>query len=142
MVPIVTLENRWGIGMLKRAHQLSAGNLWRVFFVSLGLALVVLVFAFVLLALAGLIGALLEATPSQPVDRSNVALLVLQALVVVISVLFQAASSPIFAAAPLLAYLDLRIRREAYDLELLTAAVEERVAAMRAPAPMPGQVGP
>jgi hypothetical protein len=84
---------------------------------------------------------MLGANSAEPVDRSNTAALVLQAITTVITDLFGAAWSPVFAAAPLLAYLDLRIRREAFDLELLTTAVEARVSAAQAPTAAPGQVG-
>jgi hypothetical protein len=142
LIPVVMVENRCGIGALQRARQLSAGNLWRVFIIALGLGLVFLFWCCVLGALAGVAGALLFSNPSEPMDRSNTTTLVLEAASTVISDLFGAAWSPLIATAPLLAYLDLRIRREAYDLELLTNAVEERVAAARAPVAAPGQSAP
>jgi hypothetical protein len=142
LIPIVIMENRGGIGAFQRARRLAAGNLWRVFFVALGLALVTIVFSVVLVALAELPRALLGVGPSGTLDRTNPVAVVLQAVSTVISNLFGAAWYPLFAAAPVLAYLDLRIRREAYDLELLTNAVEDRVAAARAPVATPGQTGP
>jgi hypothetical protein len=142
LIPVVVTENCGGISAFQRARRLCAGNLWRVFFVVLGLALITVVFWVVLVALAELPQALLGAGPSGALDRSNPIAVVLQAVSTVISNLFGAAWYPLFAAAPLLTYLDLRIRREAYDLELLTNAVEERVAAARAPVATPGQTGP
>jgi hypothetical protein len=142
LVPIVTVENRGGLAAFRRARELSAGNLWRVFFVALGLVLVVLVFAFVLVALAEIFVVMLGYNPAEPVDRSSTSALILQAVVTVVSDLFSATWSPLIAAAPLLAYLDLRIRREAYDLELLTSAVEQRLAVTRAPVAVPGPAGP
>jgi len=47
--------------------------------------------------------------------------------VTLLLVLFQSAWTPALAAAQYLMYVDLRIRREAYDLELLAGAVEGRV---------------
>src|SRR5262249_19227629 len=54
-----------------------------------------------------------------------VALLVRAGLLLLDAVI-QSAWLPVLATAQLLLYLDLRIRREAYDLELLTEAVEAR----------------
>jgi hypothetical protein len=142
LVSIVTVENRGGLAAFRRARELSTGNLWRVFFVALGLVLVVLVFAFVLVGLAGIVEIMLGYNPSEPVDRLSTAALVVRAVATVISDLFGAAWSPLIATAPLLAYLDLRIRREAYDLELLTTAVEQRVAAARPPLALPRPTGP
>jgi hypothetical protein len=142
LIPIVVMENRGGFNAFQRARRLAAGNLWRVFFVALGLGLVTIVFSVVLVAPAELPRALLGVGPSGALDRTNPVAVLLQAVSTVISNLFGAAWYPLFAAAPLLAYLDLRIRREAYDLEILTSAVEERVAATRAHVAAPGQTGP
>jgi len=146
LLPIVVVENRGGLGAFHRARQLAAGNMWRLFFLALGLGLVVFIFLLVLVALAGLVASLLGTDQAETVDRSDSATLLLQAGVIVVSVLFEAAWSPVFTAAQLLVYLDLRIRREAYDVELLATAAEARAAAARssslAVGPMPGQVGP
>ena len=146
LVPIVVAENRGGVGAFSRARRLAAGNLWRLFFLGVGLTLVVSVFFFVLVTLAGLVEASLGTPRTATVDQTNTTSLVLQAVVIVIAVIFQAAWSPVFAAAQLLAYLDLRIRQEAYDIELLTSAVEARVATERALSlaarPTPGPLTP
>jgi hypothetical protein len=60
--------------------------------------------------------------------------ILLGAVVMLVTVLFQSAWTPVLAAAQLLMYLDLRIRREAYDLELLVAAVEARQSAEKSAA--------
>jgi hypothetical protein len=145
MAPVVVVENRGGVGALERARKIAAGNLWRIFFVGLGLLFVILIFVLVLITLAGLIGAMTGMQAGAAPDRSNPAALLLQAGTTMILMLFQSAWTPVFAAAQLMLYIDLRIRREAYDIELLTEAVEERVQAAKGPAslltPLPGQAG-
>lgn len=127
VAPIVVLENRGGTGALERARQLSSGQLWRVFFLSMSLLFVILVFTIVLLALAGLAATLTGTDQAPTPDRSSTAEIALQAVMTLVLVLFQSAWTPVLAAAQYLMYVDLRIRREAYDLELLAGAVEARV---------------
>jgi hypothetical protein len=145
MAPVVVVENRGGFGALERARKVAAGNLWRIFFVGLGLLFVTLVFSLVLVTLAGLIGAMTGLQSGVAPDRSDPAVLLLQAGTTIILMLFQSAWTPVFAAAQLMLYIDLRIRREAYDIELLVQAVEERVQAAKDLAslaiPLPGQAG-
>jgi hypothetical protein len=146
LLPIVVVENRGGVAAFNRARELSRGQVWRLFVLALGLALVVLIFLLVLATLAGLAASFLGVDQPDQIDRSSSMMLLVQAGVIVLSLLFQAAWSPVFAAAQLLLYLDLRIRREAYDLDLLADAAEARVATARSLAstssPLPGQVGP
>jgi hypothetical protein len=143
LMPIVVVENRGGVAAFKRARELSGGHLWRLFVLALGLGLAIFIFALALVALASVVVALVAPNQAEAIDLSNSAELLGEAVGIVLTILFQAVWWPLLAAAQLLLYLDLRIRREAYDLELLAEAAEARVAAARAAvSAVLGQVGP
>jgi len=147
--PVAMLESRnwWNsFPLLRRTQQLAAGQTWRLFFLALGLGLLGLIISGVLGALVVLLGATGGLDLQHPPDLSSGTGVLLWAAYLLVSALANSAQAPVFTTAQLLAYVDLRIRREAYDVELLATAAEARAAAARAPSlavgPMPGQVGP
>jgi hypothetical protein len=145
LIPVIMVENRGWFGLLKRPRQLAAGNLWRLFFLALGLGLLALIVSGVLGALVVLIATTGGIDLQHPPDLSSGTGVLIWAGYLFVSALANSAWAPAVTTAQLLAYLDLRIRREAYDIELLTQAVEERVQAAKDPAslitPLPGQAG-
>jgi hypothetical protein len=150
LVPVIVAE-RCGFGALARCRRLATGNLWRVVFLYLGLLLVGLIFLGVLGGMLELVHALTGTNMLLPPDRTNPTDVLTRAGFLIVDTVVQAAWLPLTPIACLLAYLDLRVRREAYDLELLTAAVETRVGRPpTAPAgaggtyhePSPGTAGP
>src|SRR5262249_34254374 len=90
------------------------------------------------LGLAALIYPLTGTNPLIPPDRSNQVATLIYAGVLLADAVIRSAWVPIVWIVQLMAYLDLRVRREAYDLELLTAAVEARAAARQASQPPGG----
>jgi hypothetical protein len=135
LTPVVVAENRGGVGALERARVLARGDLWRVFFVGLGLMLVVLFFN---AAVFGLIGLGLASsgedstTPSRPADSTlEYAGMIVGVLVYTLS---QSAWTPLLIITQTLLYVDLRVRKESYDLELVTETLEARAAARAAAA--------
>jgi hypothetical protein len=128
--PICVLENRGGVGALRRAWRLSSGEMWRLFFLFLGLFFASILFASVMMGLVALLALFLGfqqasegSAATGPMATAAMAVFVLaQSLV-------QGAWTPFWTNTQLLAYRDLRIRKEAYDLEALTTSIEARVAA-------------
>jgi hypothetical protein len=80
----------------------------------------------VLLGLGGLIVAVTGTDPNAPADSLNRTTIFLQASVALVFGLINAAWTPVVTTAQLMTYVDFRIRREAYDLELLTRTVKAR----------------
>lgn len=146
LLPVILTENRGWSGVVKRPRQLAEGNLWRLFFAGLGLLLIWLIVMGVLAGFLALVVATVGFDPTRTVGlTSGVGRVMLGAYVLAAAVV-QSAWIPILTTTQALIYLDLRIRREAYDVELLTTAVEARVAAARAAVPpigpLPDQVSP
>jgi hypothetical protein len=137
VVPVSVVERR-GFGALGRCRRLAAGNVWRLVFLYLGLLLVGVIYWGVLIGMLGLVRALTGTNALLPPDRSNPTDVVAHAGFLIADSVVQAAWLPVTPIASLLAYLDLRIRREAYDLELVTEAVETRVARPAAAPAAPG----
>jgi hypothetical protein len=143
LTPVAVVENRGGIGALERARKLAQGELWRLFFIGIGLMMVVGVFNLAMLGLVGLlvgVFGLEDAAPGEPVDST--VQYVAFAVIYLVYTLSQSAWAPLLTLTQSLAYVDLRIRKEAYDLELLTGEVEARVAAARSAIPAPGGTPP
>lgn len=148
VIPVIVMEGR-GAGALSRARQLAQGNLWRLFFVHLGLMLVVLLYMLVLGALAALAYSVTRVNPLLPPDRGDPQEVVVYSAMLLLDAVLQYSWLPVATNAMLLAYLDLRVRREALDLDLLASGVEARIAARSSPAnreaaagePYPGAAG-
>jgi hypothetical protein len=148
LVPVVVVEGR-SFRALGRCRQLAEGNMWRLLVLALGLFGVSFVLSFVLGALIGLATVLGGNQGNVPAGDAGSMTILVQAGVLVVATLINGAVMPLWMSAVVLLYADLRIRQEAYDLELLTRAVETRVETARGPrtatgttgAPAPGQVG-
>jgi hypothetical protein len=145
LAPVAVGENRGGVRALERCRWLAAGQLWRLVAIMLGLALVVLIFNLAILGMVGLlvgVFGLEDTAPGEPVDTT--AQYVAYVVIFLVYTLSQSAWAPLLTLTQCLTYVDLRIRKEAYDLELLTEAAEARVttAPPVAPSPMPGHMPP
>jgi hypothetical protein len=127
LIPVIIAENR-GADALARCRRLSAGNLWRLVILSVELFLVMLVLFSILSALRGLLQGMTGINTWQLPDRTNPTELLMYAGITLTEALVLDAVLPISMGACTLAYVDLRIRREALDLELLSAETERRVA--------------
>lgn len=132
LTPVVMVENRGGIGALERARQIAAGNLWRLFILALGLLLVFFPVWSVVGAAIGVIAGLQAAVPP---ERTSAGTVLIEAGVMLVVAVIQSAWAPVLSTAQLMMYLDLRMRREAYDLELITASVEARAERARRSVP-------
>jgi hypothetical protein len=131
LAPVVVVECR-GFGALLRPVRLAAGNVWRLFLLSQGLMLVIVIYLAVLGSLAALVYVTTGVNPILPPEGMDPVVLLTYSGVTVADSLIQSAWLPVWTNAQLLMYIDLRIRREAYDLELLSEAVETRVAGRKA----------
>jgi hypothetical protein len=142
-LPVIMGENRGWFEMLRRPVDLTGNHLWRLFFVALGVGFIGIIIASVLFGLEGLVEGVAGIDPNHP-DFSNGVGMAIFAAYLLAGALIQSAWAPVVTTVQTLVYVDLRIRREAFDLELLTSGVEARLAAERAPAPTgtpaPGQV--
>ena len=110
IVPIVVLEGSSGTAALGRSRELMKGNLGKAF----GLGFVVGIIGAIFGAILGFVVALIP-WPSHM-------------LAIFIQNLANAFVLPIQTAPILLLYYDLRIRKEAFDLQMLASAVEQQPA--------------
>jgi hypothetical protein len=116
-VPALMLEQVGIAGAVARGYRLTAGQFWRTFGIALLTVVLVNVAGGILsfpISLVGQVGVL-------AVDEGNALLLLIatQGLATVVSTAFVA---PFTAAVTSLQYLDARIRKEAYDVELMRQA--------------------
>jgi hypothetical protein len=116
-VPALMLEDVGVLGAVGRGRRLTQGQFWRTFGIALLTVVVVNVAGGILsfpISLAGQLGVL-------AVDEDNALLLLVasQGLATVVSTAFVA---PFTAAVTSLQYLDQRMRKEGYDVELMRQA--------------------
>jgi len=116
-VPALMLEGVGVFGALGRGFRLSRRQFWRIFGIALLTLLITGVASQVLATPLGLIGQV--AISALGPQYELLGLVVVQA---VTSVLTAAFVSPFSGAVTSLQYLDQRIRKEAYDVELMTQA--------------------
>jgi hypothetical protein len=117
-VPALLLEQVKGVSALGRSISLVTGNFWRTFAALLAALLLVFFVALV-------IGSLLAALTVAATDDDTVGALALTSLSDLIADLVTA---PFLAALIIVAYLDLRVRKEAFDLQVLANAMGGRPA--------------
>jgi len=113
--PAMVVERLGVFSSMNRAWALSKGQFWRIFGIALLTQLVVGVVSQILavpLAVVAVAGAFL-------IDDPTVAALVYVFANYVSLILGQALSTPFSAAVQALQYVDQRIRKEAYDVELI-----------------------
>jgi hypothetical protein len=129
-IPVLLTEDVRGLGALRRSFRLVRGRWWGTFgVVLLGSLLVSIVSGL----LTGIGSALVF------VAEDTFAAFVLNAVVSILSALV---TTPFYAAFVVVLYVDLRVRKEAFDLELLAerigVAPGEDAPARRAAQPLPG----
>jgi hypothetical protein len=117
-VPPLMLEQVGVFGAIGRGFTLTRRQFWRTFGIALLTALVTGVAANVLSLPLGLVGAGAAAAVPDP----QTAVLVSVAAQALGSVLSTAFTAPFTSAVTCLQYVDQRIRKEAYDMELLAQA--------------------
>ena len=123
LVPSVLMIERMGIrGSIARSWSLTEGYFWRTFGISALVTVIVFVVSQVvslpLNFIAPIAGGLID-PQGQKGGGAIVLVAVLSVLVVVIAVVFQSITSVVQSATTALIYLDLRIRKEGLDLELV-----------------------
>ena len=112
-VPVLMLEGLKGTKALGRSNQLIKDHWWQAF----GFLLVAYLLMFVI---AFMIGGILGAISFAAVDEESVTAIVLNN---VVNLFAQVLTTPFIAAATIVLYFDLRIRKEAFDLQLLAQAI-------------------
>jgi hypothetical protein len=112
-VPVLMLEGLKGTKALGRSNQLIKDHWWQAFGFLLVAYLLMFVVSFIL---GGIFGAVMFAT----VDDESVTAVVLNN---VVNLLAQVVTTPFIAAATIVLYFDLRIRKEAFDLQLLAQSI-------------------
>jgi Membrane domain of glycerophosphoryl diester phosphodiesterase len=111
--PAVVFERTGPFAAIGRSWALTKGNWWRVF----GTLLVVFLITFVLqIVLAGVVGGLLAAGDS--VSELTAAI-----VLTLVNLLTLALTYPLWASVTSVVYYDLRVRNEAFDLQLLAQGV-------------------
>ena len=123
LVPSVLMIERMSIrGSIARSWSLTEGYFWRTFGISALVAVIVGVVSQVvslpLNFIAPIAGGLID-PQGQKGGGAIVLVAVLSVLVVMIAVVFQSITSVVQSATTALIYLDLRIRKEGLDLELV-----------------------
>lgn len=109
---VVVLEGESGIKALKRAMSLSKGHYWRLLGLILLLSLLIFALVFVASLVFGFVLAAVEAVFGTGVLDVAIAVL--------LGALLQGVMYPLFFIAIVLLYYDLRARKEAYDVEMLS----------------------
>ncbi len=116
-VPALMLEDVGVLGAIGRGYRLTRGQFWRTFGIAL-LTVVLTQVAGGVLSLPFTIGGQIG-TLAVDADLALLVLIVSQALGTVVSTAF---TTPFASAVASLQYLDQRMRKEAYDVELMTQA--------------------
>jgi len=117
--PALVIERKGALASIARSWKATGGIFWK----SVGIyALVVLVFVIVYGIIVG---------PVQfPITQNILAGLPVSAasiwLMTILSTIISTLSIPVFAAARILLYYDVRIRKEAFDLEILAAELDRK----------------
>lgn len=101
--PVVVLEEKWGPAALRRSRELIRGNIGKAFLLAMVVSLITMVFSWIL-------GIVVASVPWPHEMAAPVVVNMLQVLIV-----------PLQSAPFLLLYYDLRIRKEAFDLEQLAS---------------------
>ncbi len=116
-VPALMLEQVGVFGAIGRGFRLSRRQFWRLFGIALLTLLIAQVAAFVLVLPISFLGQLVTLAGGS--EYAVLGLVGTQALSSVVSAAFV---TPFTAAVASLLYLDQRIRKEAYDIDLMTQA--------------------
>jgi len=106
-VPVLLIEGTVGMGAITRSQQLVSGRWWSTFGTLAVSQLLALVVALPFSAVVGVAGAL------------SASGLVLGLLTGVVTVVTSVLTTPFIAAVTWVIYVDLRVRKEGFDLELL-----------------------
>lgn len=117
-VPALMLEDVGVIGAIRRGFRLTKGQFWRTFGIALLTVLIAQIAGGILASPVSILGQLVFAGGAS-VKYAVLALVVTNALANVISAAFVA---PFTTAVASLQYLDQRMRKEAYDVELMAQA--------------------
>jgi hypothetical protein len=112
VLPVVVLERRWGTGAMNRSRELMRDNLSKGFLLGLAVLLLGAILGWAITLIVALV-------PWPHVILSLVVTYAVQALIL-----------PIQTAPALLLYYDLRIRKEAFDLEQLASSLTDPPAAV------------
>jgi len=116
-VPALMLEHLGVFGAIRRGFRLSRRQFWRLFGIALLTLLIAQVASFVLALPISFLGQLVTLAGGS--EYAVLGLVGTQALSSVVSAAFV---TPFTAAVASLLYLDQRIRKEAYDIDLMTQA--------------------
>jgi hypothetical protein len=116
-VPALVLEEVGVLGALGRAFRLTRGAFWRTFGIALLTAIIAQVGASLLTCPLGIAAGL--ASVAVPPEHELLVNLLLQAVSTVVSA---ALVTPFMTTVTTLQYVDLRMRKEAFDVELMTRA--------------------
>jgi hypothetical protein len=115
-LPVLLLENKKGGSALGRSRKLVSGRWWRVF----GVLLAGYILASVI---AGIVQGLLAALMFVAVGDDSVMSVILSGIA---GLAGQVITTPFVAALVTVVYFDLRVRKEAFDLEVLAQAMGGR----------------
>jgi hypothetical protein len=116
-VPALVLEDVGMVGAVRRCFRLTSGAFWRTFGISLLTVVLAYVASMVLTCPLSLVGGVLTLTVSP--EYELLANVVAQAVTTVLSA---ALITPFVTTVSTLQYVDLRMRKEAFDVELMTRA--------------------
>lgn len=115
---VMTVEDRFYMGAIRRSWRLAGGNLWRIFVVGFCTAIVTYGAFFVVFGLIGLFFGM-QAVLGGGAPGSDPGMRGIMIGAQVISGVLQALLTPVTALPFVLLYFDVRVRREGYDIEIL-----------------------
>jgi hypothetical protein len=118
-IPAVVLESgRSGSAALSRSWELTRGSRWRIF--GLGLTLLILLYI-PIVAIAGILAVILPGSGGSLAAATSMSAVVALALGGVVQLILY----PLFYCVLTIAYYDLRVRKEGFDLELLASSLQQ-----------------
>jgi len=120
-IPVAVLEERSMLDAASRSSELTKGSRLRVALVYVLFVLIMLVVSIALGFFVGLITYVTQGSWTPVVPTRG-----LQVANVISSYLSQCLAAPLMTIGLSLLYYDLRVRKEAYDLELMMAAIDGR----------------
>lgn len=115
-IPVLMVERTGVLKALSRGSNLVSGHFWRV----LGISLLVVVLAQVASGVLAVPLVIIGEVPALMGASEAVAMIALVATQVLSQVVATALVTPFLSAVTALLYIDVRIRKEAFDVELLT----------------------
>ena len=124
--PAMVLENLGVFAAIGRSWSLTRGNFWRLFGINILTAVITSMVAGIFVGIADALGAIFIVVGSSSPEDVIASLNTTYILVMVMSTIAQLLILPFTSSVNALLYIDLRMRKEGLDVELLNAVAEQQ----------------